>query len=168
MTLLVVEDNMINREIAYELLTAEGARVDLANGGIEGVDKVMTEPAAYDLVLMDIQMPDIDGLEATRRIRADSRCSDLPIVAMTANVSSEDREACLAVGMNGHVGKPVDLSELVSTVLFVVNGEEAEDKKDCSDESADQLIEDEITLLRRFSDNKQLFKRVQGLSLIHI
>ena len=165
MQFLVVEDNIINREIAYELLTSEGAIVDLASGGIEGVDKIMTEARMYDLILMDIQMPDIDGLEATRRIRADSRWNNLPIVAMTANVSSEDREACIAVGMNGHVGKPVDLEELVNTVLLAVKREAVINKKQLPDNNSDQLIEDEITLLRRFSDNKELFKRVQGMFL---
>ena len=163
MQLLVVEDNMINREIAYELLTTEGASVDLASGGIEGVNSIMAETRKYDLVLMDIQMPDIDGLEATRRIRADSRWSDLPIIAMTANVSLEDREACTAAGMNGHVSKPVDLEELVNTVLLAVKSEFMMDKAHLPGSNTDQVIEDEITLLRRFSNNKQLFKKVRNM-----
>jgi signal transduction histidine kinase/DNA-binding response OmpR family regulator len=163
MQLLVVEDNMINREIAYELLTTEGASVDLASGGIEGVDSIIAETRKYDLVLMDIQMPDIDGLEATRRIRADSRWSDLPIIAMTANVSLEDREACTAAGMNGHVSKPVDLEELVNTVLLAVKSEFMMDKAHLPGSNTDQLIEDEITLLRRFSNNRKLFQKMQGM-----
>jgi CheY-like chemotaxis protein len=161
--LLVVEDNMINREIAYELLTTEGASVDLASGGIEGVDSIMAGIRKYDLVLMDIQMPDIDGLEATRRIRADSRWSDLPIIAMTANVSLEDREACTAAGMNGHVSKPVDLEELVNTVLLAVKREFMMDKAHLPGSNTDQLIEDKITLLRRFSNNRKLFQKMQGM-----
>ena len=163
MQLLVVEDNMINREIAYELLTTEGASVDLARGGIEGVDSIMAGIRKYDLVLMDIQMPDIDGLEATRRIRVDSRWSDLPIIAMTANVSLEDREACTAAGMNGHVSKPVDLEELVNTVLLAVKREFMMDKAHLPGSNTDQLIEDEITLLRRFSNNRKLFQKMQGM-----
>jgi CheY-like chemotaxis protein len=80
----------------------------------------MAEMVPFDAVLMDIQMPDIDGLEATRRIRSDPRFAALPIVAMTANASNTDREACLAAGMNEHVGKPIDLEQLVATLLFQV------------------------------------------------
>ncbi|MCL5230659.1 PAS domain S-box protein [Pseudomonas sp. In614] len=121
--LLVVEDNMLNRQVADELLTREGAQVTLAEGGLEGVSKVMNERAPFDVVLMDIQMPDIDGLEATRRIRSNPRFATLPIVAMTANASNTDREACLAAGMNDHVGKPIDLDQLVVTLLLQVGRE---------------------------------------------
>ncbi|KAA0995326.1 PAS domain S-box protein [Pseudomonas sp. ANT_J12] len=119
--LLVVEDNMLNRQVADELLTREGAEVRLAEGGLEGVSKVMSE--RFDVVLMDIQMPDIDGLEATRRIRSNPRFATLPIVAMTANASNSDREACFAAGMNEHVGKPIDLEQLVATLLLQVGRE---------------------------------------------
>ncbi|MEQ3703839.1 CHASE domain-containing protein [Thalassolituus sp.] len=166
--LLVVEDNIINREIAYELLATEGANVDLATGGIEGVDKVISGTCVYDLVLMDIQMPDIDGLEATRRIRADGRWNNLPIVAMTANVSLEDREACAAVGMNAHISKPVDLEELVNTVLLVGMGTSTEDKNVSTNDSAYELIEDKLSLLRRFNNNKNLFKRMQSMFVVEM
>lgn len=112
---------MLNRQVADELLTREGAEVRLAEGGLEGVSKVMSE--RFDVVLMDIQMPDIDGLEATRRIRSSPRFATLPIVAMTANASNSDREACLAAGMNEHVGKPIDLEQLVATLLLQVGRE---------------------------------------------
>ncbi|WP_020680116.1 CHASE domain-containing protein [Marinobacterium rhizophilum] len=117
MCLLVVEDNAINRQVAAQLLSIEGATVTLAEGGLEGVEKVLEAPAAFDVVLMDMQMPDIDGLEATRRIRADERCRDLPILAMTANVTQADKAACLAAGMNDHVGKPLDIDNLVALLL---------------------------------------------------
>jgi CheY-like chemotaxis protein len=117
MYLLVVEDNAINRQVAAELLARDGATVALAEGGLEGVEKVLEAPTGFDVVLMDMQMPDIDGLEATRRIRADGRCRDLPILAMTANVTPADKAMCLAAGMNAHVGKPVDIDELVAMLL---------------------------------------------------
>jgi CheY-like chemotaxis protein len=81
---------------------------------------------SFDAVLMDIQMPDIDGLEATRRIRSNPRFAALPIVAMTANASNTDREACLAAGMNDHVGKPIDLEQLVVTLLFQAGREDSQ------------------------------------------
>ena len=96
--LLVVEDNALNRQVAAELLSSEGARVALADGGLAGVQQVLEASVPFDAVLMDMQMPDIDGLEATRRIRADGRFAGLPILAMTANASLADREACLGGG----------------------------------------------------------------------
>jgi PAS domain S-box-containing protein len=114
--ILVVEDNAVNRLVASELLKSEGATVALAEGGAEGVTQVLQTPDAFDVVIMDIQMPDIDGLEATERIRA-AGLTELPILAMTANASNSDRAACLAAGMNDHLGKPINLEEVVATVL---------------------------------------------------
>jgi len=114
--LLLVEDNELNRYVAESILHSEGAIVTLAAGGLEGLEKIRS-PHIFDLVLMDVQMPDIDGLEATRRIRLDRAYDNLPIVAMTANVAASDRAACTAAGMNGHIAKPIDVGELVGTIL---------------------------------------------------
>ncbi|GGP18809.1 response regulator [Silvimonas iriomotensis] len=117
MRILVVEDNALNRHVASELLSGEGALVTLAEGGLEGVTAVIGGDQTFDAVIMDVQMPDIDGLEATRRIRADSRFAALPILAMTANTSATDREECLLAGMNDHVGKPIDLEAVIPPLL---------------------------------------------------
>jgi len=116
MRLLVVEDNKINQAVAQGLLTQEGAIVTLADNGRLGVDAVLTMQPAYDAVLMDLQMPVMDGFEATRAIRTDLQLTQLPIIAMTANAMASDREACLAAGMNDHVGKPFELDHLVATL----------------------------------------------------
>jgi two-component system sensor histidine kinase/response regulator len=112
---LVVEDNELNQQVARELLGAAGLLVDVVENGQHGVSQVQT--TTYDLVLMDLQMPVMDGLEATRRIRALPGFSELPILAMTANAMAGDRERSLAAGMNDHVTKPIDPDELFDVLL---------------------------------------------------
>ena len=119
MRILVVEDNLINQQVADELLSAEGATVSLAANGQLGVDSVMAAAPQFDAVLMDIQMPVLDGYGATRLIRREERLRNLPIIAMTANATPSDREACLQAGMNEHIGKPFDIAKLVSLLIRV-------------------------------------------------
>ncbi len=109
---LLVEDNDINREIALAMLGECGVRADVARNGREALDAVRKN--AYHLVFMDIQMPIMDGLEATRRIRAAGFLPDvLPVVAMTAHALHGDREISLAAGMNDHITKPLRIEEVV-------------------------------------------------------
>ena len=115
--LLVVEDNANNQLVARELLEDEGAEVMIAANGLIAVEAVAAADPPFDVVLMDLQMPVMDGYSATRRIREDLAQQTLPIVAMTANAMASDREACLAAGMNEHVGKPFDLDHLVAVLL---------------------------------------------------
>jgi PAS domain S-box-containing protein len=114
--LLLVEDNPTNQQVARELLQQEGAIVQIASHGQEAIEAVAAAIWPFDVVLMDLQMPVMDGYTATRRIRQDLALTNLPIVAMTANALSTDREACLAAGMNDHVGKPFDLDHLVQVL----------------------------------------------------
>jgi CheY-like chemotaxis protein/HPt (histidine-containing phosphotransfer) domain-containing protein len=116
MRLLVVEDNKINQMVAKGLLGQEGADIALAENGALGVQAVANMHPPFDAVLMDLQMPVMDGFEATRAIRQDLGLAHLPIIAMTANAMPSDREACLAVGMNDHMGKPFDINHLVATL----------------------------------------------------
>lgn len=113
--ILVVEDNELNQEVASGLLEGEGFVVDIANNGQEAVD--MLNLHAYDIVLMDMQMPVMDGLTATREIRKIDQFKDLPVLAMTANAMDQDKEKCAEAGMNDHVAKPIDPDELFNALL---------------------------------------------------
>jgi two-component system, sensor histidine kinase and response regulator len=116
--ILVAEDNDINRQIAVELLESVGATVDTAENGKEAAAKVLHPDTgeSFDLILMDIQMPEMDGYEATRLIRADERFKTLPIIALTAHAMVEERERCMSAGMDDHVSKPIDPDALFRTV----------------------------------------------------
>ncbi len=109
--ILLAEDNELNQEVAVGLLDGTGVSIEIAGNGAIAVERVQSQ--SYDVVLMDIQMPVMNGIEATRLIRADDRFRALPIVAMTANAMAADRERCLAAGMNDHIGKPIDPHELM-------------------------------------------------------
>ncbi|MBF0454599.1 MAG: response regulator [Magnetococcales bacterium] len=113
--ILLVEDNAINRQVAQEILEGVGLVLGLAFDGLEAIERV--KQSEYDLVLMDIQMPKMDGLEATREIRRDPRFQELPIVAMTAHAMTGDREKSLASGMNDHIAKPIDRKKLYSSLI---------------------------------------------------
>ncbi|AGF51680.1 hybrid sensory kinase [Synechocystis sp. PCC 6803] len=113
--ILLVEDNEINQEVAAELLRDVGFNVDVAANGLIALERLNNN--AYALVLMDMQMPEMDGIEATIAIRQNPRYAQLPIVAMTANVMQGDRERCLQAGMNDHLGKPIEPEELWNKLL---------------------------------------------------
>jgi len=115
--LLLAEDNEINQQIAVELLEGAGARIDVANNGREAIEKLSAAgPLAYDAVLMDLQMPEMDGIEATQRIRSEARFAGLPIIAMTAHAMVEEREKCLRAGMADHITKPIDPQAMFQTL----------------------------------------------------
>ncbi|NRR31377.1 PAS domain S-box protein [Oxalobacteraceae bacterium] len=115
--LLVVEDNPTNQQVAFELLSNDGASVEVAGDGRAAIEAVRHASPAFDCVLMDIQMPEMDGYTAARAIRGELAMRDLPIIAMTANALDSDRKDALDAGMNDHVGKPFDLTHLVATIL---------------------------------------------------
>jgi CheY-like chemotaxis protein len=129
--ILLAEDVEINREIVMTLLEPTRLKIDCAENGKEAVRKFSETPQKYNMIFMDVQMPEMDGHEATRRIRALDvpQAAAVPIIAMTANVFREDVEECLAAGMNGHVGKPLDFDALIAVLrryLSPANGKQEE------------------------------------------
>ena len=122
-TILLAEDIEINREIVMALLEPMLLNIECAENGVQALELFAKAPEKYDLIFMDVQMPEMDGYEATQRIRALDvpQAKTVPIIAMTANVFREDIEKCLEVGMNGHVGKPLDFDEVLGQLRKYLN-----------------------------------------------
>lgn len=125
--ILLVEDNDLNQQVAIEILEDFGFFIDVAENGEIAVKKVSEEQ--YDIVLMDMQMPVMDGVEATKEIRKNPKYISLPIIAMTANAMASDRERCIQAGMNDHITKPIDPKELFSTLLKWISDKKIKAKK---------------------------------------
>ena len=124
--MLLAEDNDLNAEIAMEILMTEGLVIDRVEDGIQCVYRIEQSPAGtYDLILMEIQMPNMDGYRATEMIRglSDKNKANIPIIAMTANAFEEDRKKALAKGMNGHIAKPVDAEKVEKTICSVLGSQ---------------------------------------------
>src|SRR4030095_10860973 len=114
---LLVEDNEVNQQVAVELIEGVGGLVDVAGDGLKAVTLLeAADPVPYQVVLMDVQMPEMDGYQATGRLRQQARFAALPIVAMTAHATLEERERCIAAGMTDHVSKPIDPAALYAVL----------------------------------------------------
>jgi two-component system sensor histidine kinase/response regulator len=163
---LLVEDNEINQQVAYELLTQEGMVVQIAADGQQAVAAVLA--GRFDLVLMDVQMPVMDGYAAARAIRAEARFADLPIIAMTANAMAGDREKCLQAGMNDHLSKPVHPPLLFATLARHCRVRNRLASTVPPQEVAEGLLPDYLpgidlaSGLRNMNGNRKLYLKVLG------
>ena len=122
--ILVAEDNLINQKLAVRILEKQGWQPVIANNGKEAVK--LYEKEGFDLILMDVQMPEMDGLEATEKIRKIEESADghIPIIAITANAFEEDKKRCLAAGMDAYITKPIKIAELFGIIEEVLNQKE--------------------------------------------
>jgi len=142
-SVLLVEDNLVNQELVMEILSKRGLKVDLACNGAEAV--AMVDKNRYDAILMDCLMPVMDGFVATQTIRADHRFEHLPIIAMTANVMAEQRKRCLESGMNDHIGKPIHWDELFEKLAYWI-AEQPSTNRQTTDAASKQTISEIPTL----------------------
>ncbi|MES9904287.1 MAG: response regulator, partial [Sedimenticola sp.] len=157
---LLVEDNSINQQVAQEILNSFGVTVQVAENGWEALDALSDKP--FDLVLMDIQMPGMDGYEATRRIRRNPEWAGLPLVAMTAHAMAGDREKCLKVGMDDYISKPIDPNALFQALIRHLGGDAPlPAEKPPGDDLPDGLPGIDIDQgLQRIGGNRKLFQKL--------
>ena len=169
MRILLAEDNPINQQIAVELLSAAGAEVEVADNGRRAVDMAVAAEIPYDVVLMDLQMPEMDGHQATAHLRAQPRLARMPIIAMTAHAMAEERDRCLADGMQGHITKPIDPDLLIQT-LAVWRREPAPGTRPAPAGNSGAAAEampvipglDCAAAVRRMAGNMRLFRSLLG------
>ncbi|MEO5716088.1 MAG: response regulator [Luteolibacter sp.] len=168
---LLTEDNEINQQIATELLEGAGATVTVASNGRMAVDILAnsTRPLPFDVVLMDLQMPEMDGYQATAKLRSDPSFATLPIIAMTAHATLEERQRCLDAGMNDHVSKPIDPGVLLETVakhaahaIRIPAAEPAPLPHQTSDDLSHIPGLDAEEALKRVSGNLPLYRKLLG------
>jgi CheY-like chemotaxis protein len=128
LNVLVAEDNLVNQQVAQGILRKKGIIVTLANNGREALDLLQAPGNKFDLVLMDLEMPEMDGFQATQAIRADARIAQVPVIAVTAQAMRGDRERCLAAGMDAYLTKPIMPDLLYRTLTQMLRAQLAEDK----------------------------------------
>ncbi|MBU1936791.1 PAS domain S-box protein, partial [bacterium] len=159
--ILLAEDNIINQRVAVKILTKSGYTVDIAEDGQQAIEAL--EKTVYDLVLMDVQMPNMSGLEAARHLRQDSRWDSLPIIAMTAHAMKGDKEKCLEAGMDGYLPKPINPKELINTIEEFLQKKEKSrplgETKITNQDSVETPL-DIAQALERFGDDREFLKEM--------
>ncbi|NMG50103.1 response regulator [Azoarcus communis] len=163
LSVLVVEDNEINQQVARELLASAQIKVDMAGDGAAALERIARQQPPYDAVLMDLQMPGMDGLEATRRIRAQPELAGLPVIAMTAHAMPEERRQCMDAGMNEHIAKPIDADHLFSVLAALCHRNHPPPANTPAGDNADLPTLPGIrtaAALRRVGGNTALYRRL--------
>ncbi|SFP03142.1 response regulator [Hydrogenimonas thermophila] len=160
-SILIVEDNVINQEIIIGLLENSGIKIDIANNGVEAVDMFNANSTKYELILMDLQMPIMGGIEATKIIR--EKYKDIPIIALTANAMKEDVEKTKLAGMNEHLNKPIEVEKLYATLLKFISKKESSSEIKTKKEEIElpEFTNIDISIgLKYLSNNKKLYLKI--------
>ncbi|GAC14437.1 response regulator [Aliiglaciecola lipolytica] len=162
-TILIADDNKLTLDALKRLLEMSGALVSAVDNGKEVLSLLDSKPTTFDILLIDINMPKLDGISTTKQIRQDSRFDNLPIIAATADSNPEDQLTYYKVGMNGHIPKPVNLHRLCETILAALNNEfEQNDKPvESSTANSDQVAKQQILI--RFGNNQSLVENLLPL-----
>ncbi len=160
---LLVEDNLVNQQVAIELLELANLNVSVAANGVDALAVIAESPSnpAFDMVFMDLQMPKMDGVTATKILRADPKHNSMPIIAMTAHAMTRERDQCLAIGMNGHISKPIDVRQLYNLLSEFLNLEKKVPQG--GDSKLDlPLLEgfDTEKAMSRLGNNLQLYRKI--------
>lgn len=167
---LLVEDNLINQKFGLKVLEKMGCRVDVADNGLEAIKAL--GKVAYDLVLMDVQMPEMDGLEATRRVRSPASSvlkRDVPIIAMTAGAMKGDREKCFEAGMDDYISKPVQTKELAECITRWLSRESTSARRDRAEAAIDEaMIFDRTAVLDRLSGDEMMLAELTDIFLMDV
>ncbi len=165
--ILLVEDNEINQQVAEELLAREGITMDIAGDGEVGIKTLKANPDSFDAILMDIQMPVMDGYTATEVIRKDDRFKELPIIAMTANAMEQDKRQAAESGMNDHIAKPIDVKELFNVLgKWIYISEERRPAQNIKDK--DHVDEMQVIPEIDCIDTNTALSRVAGNSMLYL
>ncbi|BAL25605.1 response regulator [Azoarcus sp. KH32C] len=164
--ILVVDDNEMNRDVAQQILVGEGAEVELAPEGSTALTMLQSHPEGFDLVLMDVQMPVMDGYETTRQIRATPSLAHLPVIALTAGAFKKQQLAAIESGMNDFVAKPFDVDELIATVQRYTGGGESAAPGAARDAAASQALLDVQAGLRNWRDEAVYRDRLRSMDFV--
>lgn len=160
LNVLVADDNKLNNQTLKQLLELSGASASIAENGLEVLEWLKTSQKPFHLILMDLHMPELDGLETTRIIRQDSLFSDIPIIALTGDRSPHDQWECFQAGMDAHIAKPLDYEKLCASISNVLGKEYRPTKpvNEIVDDSTE--LESKQEILRRFANNSELVKQM--------
>lgn len=157
--ILVIEDNNLNQELAKEILESAGAKVEIKNNGLLGLNHLKENFENYDIIFMDVQMPVMDGYEATKNIRKISKYKDIPIIAMTADVMEGVKEKCIDSGMNDYISKPLDIKELFNKISNWIQIDEIKGEKKIQIKKEGESMDVDNALLR-LAGNEKLYKQI--------
>ncbi len=163
LNILVVDDNRLSNQTLKQLLELSGVMVTLAENGREALETLRANTTTFQVILMDIHMPEIDGIETTKIIRQDPKLASIPIVAVTADRSPEDQWKCFQAGMDAHIAKPLDYNLLVSKITDILDNKNSFKSSTVINSESNKQIEPKKIILARFANNIELVRQMIGL-----